>query len=130
MPGVGTQPDASLVAECARDFRAASHAALDEAAHLSEVPRELEAVIGHGRTWDDALEAVERDDGDVLVVGSGPPPGCSWARRRRRSSGAPVPVTVVPRGVAAELRARGCARRVAGRRGATAAAAGPAPGAP
>ena len=85
--GVGTKPDASLVAERARDIRAAAHAALDEVAHLSEVPRELEAVIGHGRTWDDALEAVERDDGDVLVVGSGPPPGRSRARRRRRSSG-------------------------------------------
>ena len=105
--GVGTEADASLVAEWARDIRAAAQAALDEVAHLPEVPREVEAVIGHGRTWDDALEDVEWDDGDVLVVGSsasGPLArvflGSAATKIVRHS---PVPVTVVPRGVAAEL---------------------------
>ena len=32
--------------------------------------RALEAVVGHGESWEEALEDIEWEDGDVLVVGS------------------------------------------------------------
>jgi nucleotide-binding universal stress UspA family protein len=105
--GVGTEADDSMVAEWARDMQAAAGAVLDDVADLPEVPRELEAVIGKGRSWDDALEDIEWADGDVLVVGSssmGPIAHVflgSHANKIVRHS--PVPVVVVPRGVAAEL---------------------------
>ena len=64
-------------------------------------------MIGHGESWDEALEDVEWDEGDVLVVGSssiGPIArvflGSRAAKIVRHS---PVPVVVVPRGAAAEL---------------------------
>ena len=58
-------------------------------------------MIGHGETWDEAVEDVEWADGDVLVVGSsslGPIArvflGSRAAKIVRHS---PVPVVVVPR---------------------------------
>ena len=37
---------------------------------LPAVPQEIETAVGHGESWDEALEDVEWDAGDVLVVGS------------------------------------------------------------
>ena len=80
---------------------------LDEVADLPEAPRDLEAVIGRGRSWDDALEDIEWEDGDVLVVGSssmGPVARVFLGSRANKIvQHSPVPVVVVPRGVAAEL---------------------------
>jgi nucleotide-binding universal stress UspA family protein len=105
--GVGTEADDSMVAEWAHDIRAAAGAVLDEVAELPEVPRELEAVIGRGRSWDEALEDVEWEDGDVLVVGSssmGPIAHVFLGSRANKIvRHSPVPVVVVPRGVAEEL---------------------------
>lgn len=105
--GVGTEADDAMVADWARDIQAAADAVLDEVADLPEVPRELEGVIGRGRTWEDALEDVEWADGDVLVVGSssmGPIAHVFLGSRANKIvRHSPVPVVVVPRGVAAEL---------------------------
>jgi nucleotide-binding universal stress UspA family protein len=69
--------------------------------------RELEAEIGYGGSWDEALEDIDWQDGEVLVVGSssvGPIArvflGSRAAKIIRNS---PVPVVLVPRGTAAEL---------------------------
>ena len=105
--GVGTEADDSMVAEWTRDIQAAANRVLDEVADLPEVPRELDAVFGRGRTWDEALEEVEWEEGDVLVVGSssmGPLAQVFLGSRANKIvRHSPVPVVVVPRGVAAEL---------------------------
>ena len=87
--GVGTDTERAVVAQWERDVRAALDA-------------EYELVVGRGETWEDALEDVEWEDGDVLVVGSssaGPIArvflGSHSAKIVRHS---PVPVVVVPRG--------------------------------
>jgi nucleotide-binding universal stress UspA family protein len=105
--GVGTEADDSMVAEWTRDIEAAARRTLDEVSHLSEVPAELETVVGRGPNWDDALEDVEWDEGDILVVGSssvGPIARVFLGSRATKIvRHSPVPVIVVPRGVVAEL---------------------------
>lgn len=88
--GVGRLADDAMVSQWERDVRAA----LGGEHHL---------VVGHGETWDEALEDIEWADGDVLVVGSsaiGPIArvflGSRAAKIVRHS---PVPVVVVPRKV-------------------------------
>jgi nucleotide-binding universal stress UspA family protein len=105
--GVGTAPEAELIAQWTEEIREAGKTALAKVADLPAAPVELEAVIGHGETWEEALDRVEWEDGDVLVVGSssvGPIARVfigSRASKIVRHS--PVPVVVVPRGRAAEL---------------------------
>ena len=88
-------------------MEAAGRAALEKVADLPAVPAELEIAIGRGEHWEEALEDIEWEDGDVLVVGSstiGPVArvflGSRGAKIVRHS---PVPVVVVPRGAAEEL---------------------------
>jgi nucleotide-binding universal stress UspA family protein len=66
-----------------------------------------EVVIGHGEDWEEALNDIEWEDGDLLVIGSsesGPVArvflGSRAAKITRHS---PVPVVVVPRETAKEL---------------------------
>jgi nucleotide-binding universal stress UspA family protein len=105
--GVGREADDEMIDEWTQDIRAAARAALDEVSDLPAVPHELEAVVGHGERWDDALEDVEWEDGDVLVVGSsaiGPVAHVFLGSRANKIvRHSPVPVVVVPRGVVAEL---------------------------
>jgi nucleotide-binding universal stress UspA family protein len=105
--GVGTEADDAMVAEWTREIQAAARATLDQVADLPAVPRELEAVIGRGRDWDEALEDVDWEDGDVLVVGSsrmGPIAHVFLGSRANKIvRHSPVPVVVVPRGVVEEL---------------------------
>jgi nucleotide-binding universal stress UspA family protein len=86
--GVGQEADALIVAQWEREIRAA-------------VPVGVETVVGHGETWDDALEDVEWEDGDVLVVGSsaiGPVARVFLGSRASKIiRHSPVPVVVVPR---------------------------------
>ena len=64
-------------------------------------------MVGHGESWEEALEDVEWDDGDVLVVGSssiGPIARVFLGSRASKIvRHSPVPVVLVPRGRAAEL---------------------------
>jgi nucleotide-binding universal stress UspA family protein len=105
--GVGSGPERAVIAQWAEEIEASARAALEEVEQLPEVPERLEAIVGYGETWDDALEDVDWDEGDVLAVGSssiGPVArvflGSRASKIVRRS---PVPVVVVPRGAAAEL---------------------------
>jgi len=86
--GVGQEGEDSIVAQWERDVRAA-------------VPEGVEAVIGHGETWAEALEDLEWEDGDVLVVGSssiGPVARVFLGSRASKIVRvSPVPVVVVPR---------------------------------
>jgi nucleotide-binding universal stress UspA family protein len=100
--GVGRVADDAMDQEWIGQIRAAAGRALDEVERLRSVPREIETVIGHGETWDEALEDIEWEEGDVLAVGSsseGPLArvflGSRAAKIVRNS---PVPVVVVPRG--------------------------------
>jgi nucleotide-binding universal stress UspA family protein len=59
------------------------------------------AVVGHGASWEEAIDDVEWRDGDVLVVGSSSaaPPARVFlgSRASRIIRHSPVPVIVVPR---------------------------------
>ena len=100
---VGTEADESMFTAWADEMDAAGRAALAKVEDLPAVPKELECVIGRGENWEEALEDVEWDDGDVLVVGSSsigpiarvflgsrsapsPPSSTSSARTSSRSS--------------------------------------------
>jgi nucleotide-binding universal stress UspA family protein len=104
---VGTEADDAMTAQWSEDISGRARAALDEVADLPAVPPELDAVIGHGEDWGEALEDVDWRDGDVLVVGSssiGPLARVFLGSRATKIvRHSPVPVVVVPRGRAAEL---------------------------
>ena len=109
--GVGTGPEAAMVKQWADEIETAGRAALDRVSHLPDVPDLLDAVVGYGQRWEDALEDVEWDDGDVLVVGSSSTRpvaqvflGSNASKIVRNS---PVPVVVVPGRTVAEITARG-----------------------
>jgi nucleotide-binding universal stress UspA family protein len=105
--GVGREADDAMIEEWTEEIRARARAALAEVADLPATPHELEAVVGYGETWDDALEDVDWDPGDVLVVGSssiGPVARVFLGSRANKIvRHSPVPVVLVPRGVMAEL---------------------------
>jgi nucleotide-binding universal stress UspA family protein len=105
--GVGTGPEKALIAEWTEQVRAAGNAALAQVAGLPAAPAECDAVIGHGESWEEALESIEWDDGDVLVVGSsstGPLARVFLGSRATKIvRHSPVPAVLVPRGRAAEL---------------------------
>jgi len=104
---VGREADDSLVSEWVKEIEAAQRTALEQVQDLASVPADCEAVVGRGETWDEALEDVEWEDGDVLVVGSSSIGPIARVFLGSRSSkivqNSPVPVVVVPRGRATEL---------------------------
>ena len=105
--GVGRQADEAMIGEWVRDVEAAGRAALGKVGDLPAAPRDLDAVVGHGESWAEALEDVDWQEGDVLVVGSstiGPVARVFLGSRASKIvRHSPVPVVVVPRGAAAEL---------------------------
>ena len=86
--GVGAESQGGVLDEWEEAIRAA-------------VPEGLEVVIGQGTDWEDAIEEIEWDDGDVLVVGSssiGPVAQLFLGSRAAKIiRHAPVPVVMVPR---------------------------------
>lgn len=108
--GVGRQADDAMLGEWARATEAAGRAALARLGDLPAAPRDLDAVVGHGESWEEALEDVEWQEGDVLVVGSstiGPVARVFLGSRASKIvRHSPVPVVLVPRGAAAELAGR------------------------
>ena len=104
---VGTQADEDMFTQWRGEMEASAKAALAKVGDLPAVPTECEIALGRGENWEEALEDLEWDDGDVLVVGSstiGPVArvflGSRGAKIVRHS---PVPVVVVPRGAAEEI---------------------------
>jgi nucleotide-binding universal stress UspA family protein len=108
--GVGHLADDAIDRQWGQEIESAARTALEKVTDLPAVPRDLEAVIGHGETWDEALEDVEWDDGDVLVVGSssiGPIARVFLGSRASKIvRHSPVPVVVVPRGAVEVLAER------------------------
>jgi nucleotide-binding universal stress UspA family protein len=104
---VGRAAAEAAVREWLGEIEAAQRAALGRVAGLPSAPDDREAVVGRGDTWEDALDDVEWDTGDVLVVGSssiGPVARVFLGSRAIKIvQHAPVPVVLVPRGVVAEL---------------------------
>jgi nucleotide-binding universal stress UspA family protein len=105
--GVGREAAGSLRMEWLEAVRTEVSAALEQIKALPLVPHELEAVVGSGETWEEALEDIEWEDGDVLVVGSSSAGLISrvflGSRATKIVRHSPVPVIVVPRGAAEEL---------------------------
>jgi nucleotide-binding universal stress UspA family protein len=105
--GVGREAQGSVIDEWVGEIEAAGRAALERVEELPAVPPELDTVIGYGEDWEEALEDVEWDEGDVLVVGSssvGPIAQVFLGSRATKIvRHSPVPVVVVPRGRAVEL---------------------------
>jgi len=105
--GVGTRAEEPLIGEWVEEIEATARAALDRVEHLRAHPPGLETAIGRGETWEEALDDVEWQDGEVLVVGSsaiGPVARVFLGSRASKIvRHAPVPVVVVPRAAAEEL---------------------------
>jgi nucleotide-binding universal stress UspA family protein len=99
---VGREADNSAIREWVSDIEAAQQEVLERVRELPVVPDECDAVVGRGESWVDALDDVEWEDGDVLVVGSssiGPVARVFLGSRSAKIvQHAPVPVVVVPRG--------------------------------
>ena len=71
------------------------------------MPRQVETVVGHGESWEEAIDDVGWDDDDVLVVGSsavGPIAQVFSGAGGPKLRNSPVPVVVVPHGQAARIR--------------------------
>lgn len=104
---VGRMADDAAVRDWLEQVEAAQRAALERVRVLPSVPGESDAVVGRGEAWEDALDDVEWDTGDVLVVGSsamGPIARVFIGSRATKIvQHAPVPVVVMPRGVVADL---------------------------
>jgi nucleotide-binding universal stress UspA family protein len=105
--GVGSGPEASLIEQWTKEIEASGRKVLDEVGALPAVPHALESVVGYGEDWDEALEHVEWDEGDVLIVGSssiGPVARVFLGSRATKIvRHSPVPVVLVPRGAATQL---------------------------
>jgi nucleotide-binding universal stress UspA family protein len=104
---LGTDSEDLVLQEWITDLEKSAHAALEQVEELAKVPRQVEIVVGHGESWEEAIDDVGWDDDDVLVVGSSPVGpiaqvflGSRGAKILRSS---PVPVVVVPHGQAEEL---------------------------
>ena len=104
---LGTDSEDLVLREWITDLEKSANAALEQVEELAKVPRQVETVVGHGESWEEAIDDVGWDDDDVLVVGSSPVGpiaqvflGSRGAKILRSS---PVPVVVVPHGQAEEF---------------------------
>ncbi len=104
---LGTDSEDLVLQEWITELEKSAHAALEQVEELAKVPRRVETVVGHGESWEEAIDDVGWDDDDVLVVGSsavGPIAqvflGSRGAKILRNS---PVPVVVVPHSQLEEL---------------------------
>ena len=105
--GVGRGPEQAIVGQWEEEITAAARATLERVADLPAAPTDVEIAVGHGESWEEALEDVDWEDGDVLVVGSSSTGPLARVFLGSRASkivrDAPVPVVVVPRGGVEEL---------------------------
>jgi len=69
---LGTDSEDLVLQEWITDLEKSAHAALEQVEELAKVPRQVETVVGHGESWEEAIDDVGWDDDDVLVVGSSP----------------------------------------------------------
>jgi nucleotide-binding universal stress UspA family protein len=99
---LGTDPEDLVMREWTANLERTVAQTLDQVRELSDTPRSVEAVVGHGDSWSAAIDDVGWEDGDVLVVGSselGPVAQVFLGSRASKIvRHSPVPVVVVPRG--------------------------------
>lgn len=99
---LGTDSDDLVIQKWTEDLLAKARAALAGVGELERPPPDLEIAIGRGASWGEAIDDLEWDDGDVLVVGSSPLGPLSRVFLGSHSTKivrhSPVPVVVVPRG--------------------------------
>jgi len=99
---LGTEGEDAVLGDWVADMRAAAEEALAVVKSLPDVPHDLESVVGVGSSWAEALDDVEWEDSDVLVIGSssvGPIARVFLGTRATKIvRHSPVPVVVVPRG--------------------------------
>jgi nucleotide-binding universal stress UspA family protein len=104
---LGTDSEDLVLQEWITDLEKSAHAALEQVEELAKVPWRVEIVVGHGESWEEAIDDVGWDDDDVLVVGSsavGPIAQVFLGSRGTKIlRNSPVPVVVVPHGQAEEL---------------------------
>jgi nucleotide-binding universal stress UspA family protein len=102
--GVGREADDAMIREWVEQIEAAVKEAFEGIEDRPAARSQLGTVIGYGESWDEALEDVEWDADDVLVVGSssvGPIERVFLGSRSDKIvRHSPVPVVVVPRSVA------------------------------
>lgn len=104
---LGTDSEDLVLQEWQAELETTLKTTLGQVRELARAPREVETVIGSGHTWEEAIDEVGWNPGDVLVIGSselGPVARVflgSRATKILRNS--PVPVLVVPRRRAEEL---------------------------
>jgi nucleotide-binding universal stress UspA family protein len=107
---LGTESEDLVLQEWRTELEKTVHAAFEQVEELADAPPKVETVIGHGQSWDEAIDDVPWDDGDVLVVGSselGPIAKVFLGSRATKIvRHSPVPVVVVPRGQAEEIAKR------------------------
>jgi nucleotide-binding universal stress UspA family protein len=99
--GVGREGEEAMIEQWAEEIGSAGRAALEKAGGLEAAPPKLESVIGCGESWAEALEDVEWEEGDVLLVWSSSTGPIARVFLGSRSSkivrDSPVPVVVFPR---------------------------------
>jgi nucleotide-binding universal stress UspA family protein len=104
---LGTDSEDLVLQEWITDLEKSAHAALEQVEELAKVPRQVETVVGHGESWEEAIDDVGWDDDDVLVVGSSAVGPIAQVFLGSRGSkilrSSPVPVVVVPHGQAEGL---------------------------
>jgi nucleotide-binding universal stress UspA family protein len=104
---LGTDSEDLVLQEWITDLEKSAHAALEQVEELAKVPRQVETVVGHGESWEEAIDDVGWDDDDVLVVGSSAVGPIAQVFLGSRGSkilrSSPVPVVVVPHRQAEEL---------------------------
>jgi nucleotide-binding universal stress UspA family protein len=104
---LGTDSEDLVLKEWITDLEKSAHAALEQVEELAKVPRQVETVVGHGESWEEAIDDVGWDDDDVLVVGSSAVGPIAQVFLGSRGSkilrSSPVPVVVVPHRQAEEL---------------------------
>jgi len=107
---LGTEPEDLVMHEWTAGLEEAANAALKQIGDLASTPGTVDSVIGRGEDWNSAIRDVEWQEGDVLAIGSsetGPVAQVFLGSRATKIvRHSPVPVVVVPRGVAEELAER------------------------
>lgn len=104
---LGSEGEGPVLAAWTDDVERSAAAAIDRVRRLPEVPDELDSVIGHGRSWSEALDDIEWRPGDIMAVGSsksGPVARVFLGSRALKIvRDSPVPVVVVPRAAASRI---------------------------
>lgn len=104
---LGTDGEDAVLGDWLAEVRSATAEVLERVRLLPDVPRDLHGVVGIGASWPEAIDDVEWEDGDVLVVGSsavGPIARVFLGSRATKIvRHSPVPVVVVPRAAVDEL---------------------------